>query len=118
MKLQKAIRCLLLGGPGESRRWLWSSTHDLLTACPSMILPGSVVTTHRAQRLTRPFVPRRAARDAEERITSQGVSVSRRGGGVMKRIAFAILLALAALSATSVVWADSSTTSTVTTEAP
>lgn len=38
--------------------------------------------------------------------------------GVMKRIAFAILLAFAAPSATSVVWADSSTTSTVTTEAP
>jgi hypothetical protein len=36
----------------------------------------------------------------------------------MKRIAFAILLAFAALSVTSVVWADSSTTSTVTTEAP
>jgi len=39
--------------------------------------PGSVVATHRARRLTRPFVPRRAARDAEERITSQGVLVSR-----------------------------------------
>jgi len=51
-------------------------------------------------------------------MTSQGVPVSRRDGGVMKRIAFAILLAFVALSATSVVWADSSTTSTVTTEAP
>jgi len=38
--------------------------------------------------------------------------------GVIKRIAFAILLAFAALSATPVVWTDSSTTSTVTTEAP
>ena len=36
----------------------------------------------------------------------------------MKRIAFAFLLAFAALSASTAAWADSSITSTVTDEAP
>jgi hypothetical protein len=40
------------------------------------------------------------------------------GGDVMKRIAFAILVAFAALSATTMAWADSSDSSISTTEAP
>jgi hypothetical protein len=40
------------------------------------------------------------------------------GGDVMKRIAFAILLAFMALSATTAAWADASPTSEVTDEAP
>jgi hypothetical protein len=40
------------------------------------------------------------------------------GGDVMKRIAVAILLVFAALAGSTSAWADSSDSSTVTTEAP